>query len=238
MAFRFTSKFTHQPSASSEADKVVREAIAGGELPFAALPYQDDTTVNGIESLARELRERFSAFVIVGIGGSDLGARAVHRVLNHQFYNLVSPKRLFFVGDTTDPLALQEVMGLVKWEETCVVVVSKSGNTIEVMSAYLVLREALKNAVGDFYKEHIVAVTDPESGTLRQVVQAEGYQSLAHPAVGGRFSVLSCVGLFPLALAGVDIRGLLSGAKYMLEEEPEAALEYAALQHAAYEKGQ
>jgi glucose-6-phosphate isomerase len=241
MSFRFSFAFRHQadPAVRDAARDAVHQDLDNQKLPFAQRPYQDETSLLAIEHVARRFRERFKTFVIIGIGGSDLGTRAVQRALNHQFYNMVSDRRMFFVGDTTDPLALEEVMSQLNWQETGIVVVSKSGNTIEVMSAFLILRDRLKAVVGDHaYVDHIVCVTDPVTGTLREVVHAEGYASLPHLTVGGRFSVLSSVGLFPLALANVDIRGLLNGAKDFLETEKEHSLEYAAAQHAAYLKGQ
>lgn len=238
-SFEYHASFQADAAKLSAAQAAVEEDIAAGKLQFALLPYQDETVLVAIEHLARRFREKFRTFVVVGIGGSDLGTRAVHRALNHQFYNLVSDRRLFFVGDTTDPVALEEVIGLLDWKETGIVVVSKSGETIEVMSSFLILRQKLKQAVGDHvYAHHIAAITDPEQGTLREIVTAEGYAALPHPPVGGRFSVLSAVGLFPLALAGLPIRELLSGAATMLESGRGDALAYAGYQFAAYEHGQ
>jgi glucose-6-phosphate isomerase len=241
MSFRFNYHFSFDadPAQLEAAKSVVEKDIEVGKLQFATLPYQDETVLVAIEHLARRFREKFRTFIVIGIGGSDLGTRAVHRALNHQFYNFVTDRRIFFVGDTTDPVALEEVMGLIDWKETGIVVVSKSGETIEVMSAFLILRDKLKQAVGDHvFAHHIAAITDPEQGTLREIVEAEGYAALPHPPVGGRFSVLSAVGLFPLALAGIDIRALLRGASQMMEAERDQALAYAGYQYAAYQKGQ
>ena len=217
-----------------------------GEFGFAQLPYQTEETLAEIEQLADHIKNRFKSVLVVGIGGSDLGARAVHRALNHQFYNLRggNPK-LFFVGDTTDPEALQEVLDVVSLMETCIIVISKSGNTVEQMSTFVYLRDQLEKQLGELEaREHIVLVTDPEKGTLRALVQSKGYKSLAvPPAVGGRFSVLSSVGLLPLAIVGVDIRGLLAGAQEVdaadkvLTPMSNPMLQFAVLQHWHYLQG-
>jgi len=241
MSLRLTTGFPYEPNNDEVA--AARDAVGGaldrGELGFAGLPYQSEEELVAIEDLAKRFREKFTTFVVVGIGGSDLGTRAVHRALNHQFHNLREKTQLFFVGDTTDPVATQEVFDCVKWDETAVIMVSKSGNTVEQLAAFLIACEHLKEAVGDKYAEHVVAITDPEKGTMRELSDKEGFVTLPIPsAVGGRFSVFSAVGLFPLALVGVDIRGLLAGGRATLEEYRELALEYAAMQHVAYWQGE
>lgn len=195
-----------------------------GQLGFTKLPYQD---VAEITALADELRQEFSTFVVVGIGGSDLGARAVHRALNHQFYNLRSTPQLFFFGDTTDPVVIQEVFDVIDLPKTAFIVISKSGNTVEQMSTFVWILHELNTKLGSGQAaRHIVILTDHEKGTLRELVQEKGYRSLSVPDdVGGRFSVLSSVGLLPLALAGIDINHLLQGAaelnRYDTETTPE-----------------
>jgi glucose-6-phosphate isomerase len=241
MALTFSAKFDCTPdmAAAEAAHAYVQAALDAGSLGFATLPYQDEPTLAAITNLANEVRERFKTILIIGIGGSDLGTRAVHRALNHQFYNLREQPRLFFIGDTTDPVALAEVLEVVDLQETVVVMVSKSGNTVEQMGAFLIVRDQLIAVVGERYHEHIIAITDPEKGAVRELVNLEGYRSLPiPPTVGGRFSVLSAVGLFPLAVVGIDIYRLLEGARYQLEHNKQDSLRYAAMQHASYLKGQ
>lgn len=192
-----------------------------GGLGFAKLPYQKDQ-LEEIIWLARVVREEFESVIVIGVGGSDLGTRAVQRALNHQFYNQIKNlrqggPRLYFVGDTTDPVDLEEVIDVVDLKTTLVVMVSKSGNTVEQMSSFLSLRQRLVDLLGyEDHKKHIVTVTDPEGGNLRELTNREGYRSLPVPQdVGGRFSVLSSVGLFPLAVVGIDIKALLQGAQDM-----------------------
>lgn len=196
--------------AQIQADK------QAGVIGFTKLPTAD---VSAITSLAAQIRSKYEALIVIGIGGSDLGARAVHRALNHQFYNQLPQDRrggprLYFLGDTTDPVAIQEVIDVVDMSKTAVAIISKSGNTIEQMSTFVYVRDLLIAAVGEeAMRQRVIMVTDASTGTLRTMVEQDGYPSLVVPSdVGGRFSVLSSVGLFPLAVAGIDIAQLLEGA--------------------------
>ncbi len=211
-----------------------------GKLGFAKLPYAD---ISEIQLLAEEVAKECKNLVVVGIGGSDLGTRAIHRALNHQYYNSVSEAqngrpRLFFIGDTTDPEPLLELCDIVDWAETVIVMVSKSGNTIEQMSTFLVVRQYVLEAVGaEKLKDRIITITDPSDGTLHDMSVQEGYRSLAVPKdVGGRFSVLTPVGLFPLAVVGVDITAILAGARDIEENGSEVAAEFAYHQFLAFSK--
>jgi glucose-6-phosphate isomerase len=240
MAFRFVSSFPHFDLQDVQRrTSRIDEAMAKGELGCAVLPYAPDDVRGEIYRMVEQVRGRYKHIIVVGIGGSDLGTRAVHRALNHSYYNQLCEPKLCFVGDTTDPVPLQETLDVVDLRESLVVMVSKSGNTIEQMSVFLYLRDRLKEVVGERFAEHIIAITDPATGTMRDLVNQEGYRALSiPPAVGGRFSVLSAVGLFPLALVNIDTEGLLAGARHVLEYEREAARAYAAGQCAAYHAGQ
>lgn len=242
-----TSEQLHQEKEQKQTVyQQVQEEKRAGKLGFTSLPYQDSSVIQPILDLAAAVRQEFKNVIIVGIGGSDLGTRAVHRALNHQFYNLVATEtpRLFFLGDTTDPVAIQEVLDVVSLKETAVVVISKSGNTVEQMSTFLYLQaELLEEAGSEVAKTNIIILTDPTSGTLREIVKREGYRSLPiPPEVGGRFSVFTSVGLFPLAVVGVDIVQLLAGAQAMDEydgqgSEQNMAYLYALTQLWYYQNG-
>lgn len=222
---------------------------AAGNLGFTKLPFQDEAALAPLLHLADQVASECKNLVVIGIGGSDLGARAVHRALNHQFYNVLESvrkgrPRLFFLGDTTDPLAIKEVLDVVDLNETVWAVISKSGNTVEQMSTFAYVRSLVKQAVAPEHVAHkFIILTDAEKGTLREIVKREGYRSLVVPGdVGGRFSVFSTVGLFPLAVSGVNVRGLLAGAKAAEEHDssgPQGNLPllYAALQIEAYQAG-
>lgn len=144
--------------------------------------------------------------LVLGIGGSDLGARMLLEALPHK-------KNVVFAGSNTDPDELEEIFAKLNWKKTVINIVSKSGDTIEPMSAFFIARERLQKAVGKNFATHIIATTDAFRGTLRTLATEEGYHRLIVPGnVGGRFSVLTDVGLFPALWAGVDVKNLLAGA--------------------------
>lgn len=236
---------THELLASEQAwletaKTTIATQKSEEKLGFAKLPYAD---ISEILSMADDVAKECKNLVVVGIGGSDLGTRAIHRALNHQYYNSVAKAqngrpRLFFVGDTTDPEPLLELNDLVDWGETIIVMVSKSGNTIEQMSTFLVVRDYVLQAVGaEKLKDRIITITDPADGTLHDMSVQEGYRSLGVPKdVGGRFSVLTPVGLFPLAVAGVDVAAILAGARDVEENHSDMAAEFAYHQFLAFSK--
>ena len=190
-----------------------------GELGFYALPEENDT-VAAIEKFA-DLAQNFSTVVILGIGGSALGTIALRTALLHPFWNELSDEeRDFFpklyVLDNVDPATIAPFLDRVDLGRTLFVVASKSGGTAETMSQYLIVRKRLQEELDDGYVRHLLFVTDPEKGVLRKIANAEGIATLPVPAnVGGRFSVLSAVGLLPAAMVGIDVRALLAGAAEM-----------------------
>ena len=227
--------------AAEKAYETVQTSKAA--IGFAKLPLAD---ISELKTLAAQVAGEVEAVIAIGIGGSDLGARAVHRALNHQFYNLLCEEqrqapRLFFLGDTTDPQAFQEVLDVVDLTKTAIVIISKSGNTIEQMSTFVYLQSKLP---AELLKLRVIVITDAEKGTLRELVRKEGYRSLGVPSdVGGRFAVLSTVALFVLALTGIDVDGLLEGARWMdakaaRSAATDPALRFAAHQHYAATHGQ
>ncbi len=176
-------------------------------LGFMTLPFETET-VNTVKQLAEEVAARFSTLIVLGIGGSDLGARATIQALPS------SGMTVLFLGSNTDPIEIEQTLNGVSWPDTAVNVISKSGDTIETMSTFIYIRDQLKKSVGDSFNEHIIAATDASTGTLRTIAEREKYRTLVVPEnVGGRFSVLSTVGLFPIACAGVDIVALLEGSR-------------------------
>jgi len=174
-----------------------------------------------IAGFAREARERYTDFILIGIGGSSLGAIATIQALTHPFRNLLPPERRvgprFFVLDNPDPEKVTATLETVDLSRTLVNVVSKSGQTAETAANFLVVRDAMYQALGaNQARKQIVATTDPETGLLRQMADQEGYRTFpVPPGVDGRQTVLSAVGLIPAALAGVDIHAMLAGAAAM-----------------------
>jgi glucose-6-phosphate isomerase len=243
------AEITKFKTKAQEIYQTVQNQKTNGKLGFAKLPYQGES-LKPILDLAQQIRNEFTNLVVIGIGGSDLGTRAVHRALNNQFYNQLSPEkrngpRLYFLGDTTDPVAINELISLLNLKETAFVIVSKSGNTIEQMSTFIYVREELLKVLGQTETiQHLIIVTDAETGTLREIVKKDGYRSLSVPKdVGGRFSVFSSVSLFPLAVVGIDIQALLDGAAEMdiydnkTDYSENQILKYALLQYIAYNSG-
>jgi glucose-6-phosphate isomerase len=191
-----------------------------GELGFADLP-RDTETAEASVHLAKELGGRFENLLVLGIGGSSLGGRALLNALCHPFHNLLPRERRgamrVFFPDNSDPATFEALLGTLDLGETCWATVTKSGGTAETMSQHLALRERVLARFGeDGYRERCVLVTDPAKGALRQIADAERLRTLPVPAnVGGRFSALSAVGLLPAAAAGVDVHALLDGAAAM-----------------------
>jgi glucose-6-phosphate isomerase len=193
------------------------ERKAGG-LRYRNLPYDQDM----IDNVNRELehfRDRCDVLVVLGIGGSALGSAALQSALNPCTYNLQSdrtrPGPQLIVLDNVDPDQIRAVVDLItpKLKKTIVNVVSKSGETAETAAQFILFRDLLEKKLGKRYKENILATTDPKGGTLHDFCSAEGYRTLEVPeGVGGRFSVLSAVGLFSAAMCGADIEAMVQGA--------------------------
>lgn len=188
------------------------------EVGFLDLPYQD---VTPIEEIAREIRNRYAHFVLIGIGGSFLGAATLYNALKGTSHNQ-RPNRgspTFYILDNADPTKTTEILENIDLHTTCFNVVSKSGSTAESMANFLVALARLKEKVGkDAARKSIVFTTDPEKGALRRLAREEGFKCVdVPPNVGGRFSVLSPVGLLPAAVLGINIHSLLEGASQMKE---------------------
>ncbi len=188
-------------------------ARAAGGLEFFDLPQREES-ISECEALAADRRGRFEDLVVLGIGGSALGTIAVHRAL--AVPGSGTPR--LHVLDNVDPEWIHRALTELDPKTTLVNVISKSGGTAETASQFLIFRNWLRSALGDAYRDHLVVTTDVEKGVLRKIARAEKLASLPVPdGVGGRFSVLTPVGLFPLAMTGVDIRGVLAGAAAMAE---------------------
>lgn len=192
-----------------------------GDLRFRELPYNEDM-LDAIESQVEHFRDRCEVLIILGIGGSALGNIALQSALNPSTYNLMSDRTRsgpqLFVLDNVDPEMIKATIDHLtpKIKKTIVNVISKSGETAETASQFILFRDLLQAKLGKKYKDNILATTDPSEGTLREIVKAEGYRTLeVPPGVGGRFSVLSAVGLFSAAMCGIDIQALMEGARDM-----------------------
>ena len=203
------------------AHGAVMGQISTGDLGYATLTDRTEYRDAAAE-LAARYRESTTDLVILGIGGSALGNIALQTALNPAGYNLLSDRRRpgprLFVLDNIDPALVGDVLALLgrRLKTTLFNVISKSGDTPETVAQFMVVREMLRKKLGAGFAGRIVATTGAEKGTLREVAQADGYATLpVPPDVGGRFSVLSPVGLFSAAMCGIDIDALLAGAAEM-----------------------
>ncbi|MCK8824779.1 glucose-6-phosphate isomerase [Fuchsiella alkaliacetigena] len=202
------------------AHEAIQEAKAAGEMGFMELPAGQQEVVEEIEELVAARRGEFENFVVLGIGGSALGAIALDTALNPPYYKLDSATRetpRLFVPDNVDPARLENLLATIDLEKTLFNVISKSGGTAETMSQFLIARDLVAQELGsEKVAEHFIATTSRDSGNLIKIAKEEGMPTFYIPEnVGGRFSVLSPVGLLPAAFCGIDIKELLAGAEYM-----------------------
>jgi glucose-6-phosphate isomerase len=205
----------------SEVHQELTEARRNGSLAFMELPYQTAALAN-IRQVAKPLLEWCWEFVVLGIGGSALGARALHQALCPPQYNRYNMARrhhrpALWVLDNIDPDNFYGMLDGLELRRTAFNVISKSGSTAETLAQFLFAYHFLKGRVGEAKaRERFVVTTDPEKGNLRRLAVQEGFPSLSvPPGVGGRYSVLTPVGLLPAAMVGIDLEELLAGARFM-----------------------
>jgi glucose-6-phosphate isomerase len=211
-------------SALSSRSTSIHQAISAsrkaGKLPFFDLP-RDAAAADAAIQMGLELAQSFDDLLVLGIGGSSLGAKALFAALSHPYHNLLpKPRRKgmrAFFPDNSDGVTFASLLEIVELRRTAIAAITKSGGTAETWAQVLQLDERFR-AQGLDLKNQLVAVTDPEKGALRQVARRLGLRSLpVPPGVGGRFSVLTAVGLLPAAAFGVDVKALLQGAADMVE---------------------
>lgn len=193
---------------------------AAGEIGFLDLP-EETAVARACVDYAASLDRDIDTVVVLGIGGSSLGPRALHSALAAPHGHLAAPgpdraRRLFF-PDNIDPVTFGALLDQLPLERTLWNVVTKSGGTAETAAQLLIVADRLERQLGaERARRHIVCTTDPTKGALRATARERGYAAFDVPAaVGGRFSVLTAVGLLPAALAGLDVHGLLAGAARM-----------------------
>lgn len=215
------------------------------ELPTAF----DKTLISSIEQIAAGVRKKAEVFVVIGIGGSYLGARAVIEALSHNFISLKKDNKnpvILYAGQNISEDYLADLIEILNHKDYVLTVISKSGTTTEPAVAFRILKNHIEKKYGKQEAgERIIAITDKSRGALKKLAAEEDYQTFDVPDdIGGRYSVLTPVGLLPIAVAGFDIRKLLEGAKAMqetnlqsssIEKNPMAL--YAATRNALYKKG-
>ncbi len=229
---------------------LVRNGTGAGSdfLRWLDLPVSyDREEFTRIKKAAKRIQKNCDVFVVIGIGGSYLGTRAAIEFIRSPLYNNL-PKEtpdIYFAGNSVSPSALSDVLRICEGKDICVNVISKSGTTTEPAVAFRVFREMLEKKYGEEgARERIFVTTDRKKGKLREFSESKGYETFVVPdGVGGRYSVLSAVGLLPIAVAGCDISKMLAGAKaartaytkkFSMDND---CVRYAAIRNILYNKG-
>ncbi|WP_010532300.1 glucose-6-phosphate isomerase [Lentibacillus jeotgali] len=210
----------------------------------------DREEFNRIKSSAEKIRKDSDVLLVIGIGGSYLGARAAIEMLNHSFQNLLADEQrrapqVLFVGNHLSSTYIHELFDALENKDVSINVISKSGTTTEPAIAFRIFRKFLEDKYGkDEAKERIYATTDKEKGALKTAAGQAGYETFVIPDdVGGRYSVLTAVGLLPIAVSGISIDDMMQGAKAAMDDLAEPSLDnnpayqYAAIRNILYNKG-
>ncbi len=260
MSTRLSDKHVKQFISNEEYEAIAPQIKAAHEMlhnknglgsdftGWVDLPVDyDKDEFQRIKKAAEKIKKDTQVFIVIGIGGSYLGARAAIEFLKSPNYNSL-PKDtpdIYFTGNSISSTALAEILKICEGKDVSINMISKSGTTTEPAIAFRVFRELLEKKYGkDGAKERIYCTTDKAKGTLKMLADREGYQTFVVPDdVGGRFSVLTAVGLLPIAVAGADIDALMQGAAKAREELSETDLnkndcyKYAAIRNILYRKG-
>ena len=258
MAFNFIDKYSNAIVSNEDITAITPKAVdalrtlhqatgAGNDyLGWLDLPEKCEE-FEKISMAADYIKKNADILIVIGIGGSYLGARAVIEAIQSNNYNLLckDTPRIFFIGNSISPSSLNEIVSLCKDKDICVNVISKSGTTTEPAIAFRVFRELVHQKYDkEEAAKRIFCTTDKAKGTLKGLADKEGYTTFVVPDdVGGRFSVLTAVGLLPIAVAGIDISALLDGAKAAMKDfnsediNDNDVLRYAAVRNCFYQKG-
>ena len=236
----------HQVEAAAEMLHS-KTGLGSDFLGWLTLPTDyDKEEFARIQAAAKKIQSNSDILIVIGIGGSYLGARAAIEFLKSPFYNNLKKDTpdIYYVGNNINPTYLNEVLSICEGKDISVNVISKSGTTTEPALAFRVFKQLVEKKYGkDGAKDHIFATTDKAKGTLKELSDTEGYETFVVPDnVGGRYSVLTAVGLLPIAVAGCDIVALMEGAAqaqkdYMADFEQNDCYKYAALRNILYRKG-
>ena len=260
MSLKFNSKYSESivspadieaiaPKAVEAMDTLMSKTGEGNDfLGWIDLPTNyDKEEFDRIKKSAEYIKKNADVLIVIGIGGSYLGARAVVEAVKSYNYNLLAKDtpQIYFIGNSISPSSLNEIVSLCDGKDVCVNVISKSGTTTEPAIAFRVFRELINSRYSkEEAAKRIFCTTDANKGTLKELADKEGYETFVVPDdVGGRFSVLTAVGLLPIAVAGIDIDALMLGARNAQNElcdtdiEKNAALKYAAVRNCFYNKG-
>ncbi|MBQ0111476.1 MAG: glucose-6-phosphate isomerase [Oscillospiraceae bacterium] len=236
------------PQVDGAAGRLTDKSGLGNDfLGWVNLPFDyDKEEFERIKKAAAVIRENSQILIVIGIGGSYLGARAAIEFLHSDNYNLLTDKtQIFFTGNSISGSALSNLLKLCEGKDVSVNVISKSGTTTEPAIAFRVFKEYLENRYGkDGAAKRIYCTTDKSRGTLKSLADKEGYECFVIPDdIGGRYSVLTAVGLLPIAVAGSDIDKLMAGAQNAAKRYAQSDIakndcyKYAALRNIFYRRG-
>ena len=260
MTLKFNSKYSESIVTKADVEAIAPKAVAAmdtlmsktGEgndfLGWIDLPTNyDKEEFDRIKKSAEYIKKNADVLIVIGIGGSYLGARAVIEAVKSYNYNLLAKDtpQIYFIGNSISPSSLNEIVSLCEGKDICVNVISKSGTTTEPAIAFRVFRDLVNSRYSkEEAAKRIFCTTDASKGTLKELADKEGYETFVVPDdVGGRFSVLTAVGLLPIAVAGIDIDALMLGARNAQNElcstdiEENPCLKYAAVRNCFYNKG-
>jgi len=237
-----------KPLLQAAQDQLYAGTGAGnGFLGWIDLPENyDKEEFARIKAAAKKIQETCDVLIVIGIGGSYLGARAAIEFVNGQMYNSIRRKgipEVYFAGNNISSSYLNDLIQIIGDRDFCVNVISKSGTTTEPAIAFRIFKKMAEEKYGkDGAKDHIFATTDKARGALKTLADDEGYETFVVPDnVGGRFSVLSAVGLLPMAAAGLDIDAAMQGAAAARKDNSEGvdhnSATYAALRNILFHKG-
>ncbi|SFH94420.1 glucose-6-phosphate isomerase [Pisciglobus halotolerans] len=246
-------EITNLQQQVSTADSMLRNGTGAGSdfLGWINLPKNyDKEEFSRIKEAAKKIQDDSEVLVVLGIGGSYLGAKAALDFINHSFYNLLDNSKrkapqIFFAGNSISSTYISHLIEIIGDRDFSVNIISKSGTTTEPAIAFRIFKELLVKKYGkEEAKKRIYATTDKARGALKSEADAEGYESFVIPDdIGGRFSVLTAVGLLPIAVSGADIDALMQGAAdasdaYASDKlEENEAYQYAAIRNILYRKG-
>ena len=231
-----TKEISKYAKKIEEIDSELRENSSKEDAFLGWLDLPDEYNKDEFSKIircAKKIREDSKVLVVIGIGGSYLGARAVIESLTHTFYNQLSEKQrkspqILYVGNNISGTYLSDLIDLIGNRDLSVIVISKSGTTTEPAIAFRFFREFMENKYGaKEARKRIYVTTDKEKGALKTLADKEKYETFVIPNnVGGRYSVLTAVGLLPIAVAGVDIEKLMEGARFAKEKYNDSNLKY------------
>ena len=238
-----------QPMVTAAHEMLTSRTGAGNDfLGWTTLPFDyDKEEFARIKESAKKIKDLCDVFIVIGIGGSYLGARAAIEFVRSPLYNNMKKDTpdIYFSGCNISAEALSELLAICEGRDVCINVISKSGTTTEPAVAFRVFRELLEKKYGvDGARERIFVTTDKARGTLKKFSDERGYETFVVPDdVGGRFSVLTAVGLLPIAVAGIDVDALMKGAQDAANAygDPDIrkndCYKYAAMRNILYRKG-